>query len=70
MILPACAKLAQDKKTKLPSCRGMASALELLGDPCRVMKGAATVETQTGAGAGLGGARVATVSGAPEKVPS
>lgn len=60
VILPACARIAQEKKTKLPDCRMMAAAL----DTAKAHK----AEVDAGVG-GLSGV-VAAVSGAPEKVPS
>lgn len=65
VILPACAKHAQDKRTKLPDCRGMAAVLE----PLRARKADADAGASTGLG-GVGAGVMAAVSGPPEKVPS
>jgi signal transduction histidine kinase len=65
VVLPACARIAQDKKTKLPDCRMVATALE----PFRGRK----TDAESGASSGLGGVGagvVAAVSGEPEKVPT
>ena len=65
MVLPACARIAQDKQTKLPDCRMVATALE----PFRGRK----TDAESGASSGLGGVGagvVAAVSGEPEKVPT
>jgi signal transduction histidine kinase len=65
VILPACARIAQDKKTKLPDCRGIAVALE----PLMARKAEAESVVSAGLG-GVGAGVVAAVSGSPEKVPT
>lgn len=61
VILPACARSAQEKHLKLPDCRVMAHAMEAASKPRK--------SEDAGIGAGLTGV-VAAVSGTPEKVPS
>lgn len=65
VVLPACARSAQDKKTKLPDCRVMSAALDAL-NPCRRDAAKDDSAGLSGVGAGV----TASVSATPSKVPS